>query len=143
MTATAPAAVRRHPTEPGVLDRIADPIASLLGLVPTLTAIDAVTGERRSFPTVRPFEHAGARYLVSRCPEADWVRHLRCAAWAELRIHWRRELVLAWEVEGAERERIVAACRASSDDADRRGLDRLPGPVSGPVFRIVAGAPSR
>jgi hypothetical protein len=143
MTATPTAASRSLPELGTVLGRITEPLATQLGLAPTLTTVHALTGEHDASPTVHPFEHAGARYLVSPYRDTRWVRHLRSAAWAELRLHWHTELVLAWEVGGAERDRVVAAYRAALEEPARQHFDRLPDAAGHPVFRIVAGAARR
>jgi deazaflavin-dependent oxidoreductase (nitroreductase family) len=101
---------------------------------PTLT----VRGRRSRRPIstpVRVFEFDGARYLVSIAGQSHWVRNLRAVGQGELRLGATPELFRGVEVEGDERDRVVAAYRGLGW---RAGMifRTLPDPADHPVFRV-------
>lgn len=80
----------------------------------------------------------GSRYLVAPRGRTDWARNLAAAGWGELRGGRRTERIAALAVEGAERERAIAAYLRSYGWLTRRlfGVSRRPGRE-----RIAAIAP--
>ena len=125
------------------MTRIVNPINRRLGLTPLLVVPGRRTGEQRVVPLGRPFEYGGVRYLVSGRGQTQWVRNLRAAGTAELRIRGRREAFHAVEVTGPEREAIVAAYRDRYGRSVRGYFAEIPDPADHPVFRVepVAAEP--
>lgn len=78
----------------------------------------------------------GARYLMSQYGVTDWVRNLRAAGRGKLRHKGGVDDFAAIEVEGDERDRVIAAFRSKSDGLLNRDFDRLPSAADHPTFRI-------
>lgn len=128
---------RRPYIRPGYfMTHIANPINRRLGLFPTLTVRGRRSGELRTIPLGKPIEYAGARYLVSGRGHTDWVRNLRAAGRCELRIGRVTEMFRTVEVEGEERERVIAAYRAKLARAAKGYFERIPDAADHPVLRI-------
>lgn len=66
------------------------------------------SGELRTTP-VNPLTHEGRRYLVSPRGHTQWVRNLRVAGRAELRVGRRVEEVTAVELTGPETVPVLRA----------------------------------
>jgi hypothetical protein len=66
----------------------------------------------------------------------DWVRNLRAAGRGELRRKGRTEPFTAVEVDGNERDRVIAAFYAKTPKPLRRDFNRLPGAADHPTFRM-------
>ena len=126
----------RHYIRPGfVVSRVVNPVIMKLGLTPTLAVRGRRSGQLRTVP-VMPIEHEGSRYLVAPRGETQWARNLRAAGAGELRRRRRREAFRAVEVDGAERERVVAAYRQKVGGIVKSEFQRLPDPADHPTFRI-------
>ena len=126
----------RRYIRPGfVVSRVVNPVIMKLGFTPTLAVRGRRSGQWRTVP-VMPVEHEGSRYLVAPRGETQWVRNLRVAATGELRRRGRKEPFRAVEVDGAERERVVAAYRQKVGGVVKAHFDRLPDPADHPTFRI-------
>ena len=129
--------MNRPYVRPGfVLAHVVNPIVKRAGVTITLTVRGRRTGELRTTPLGRPFEHAGARYLVSGRGETHWARNLRAAGRGELRIHGVTEGFRAVEIVGAEHDAIVAAYREKVGRSVDGYFKRVPDPADHPVFRI-------
>ena len=139
--------------KPGVLTtRLVNPlIATLtkLGLSVRGSHVLAVrgrkTGKMQEVP-VNPVEVDGLRYLVAPRGDTQWVRNLRAAGEAELRVGQRREHIQAREIENAGKPPVLRAYlqrwkretgkffgvddRASDEDLTRIAPDH-------PVFHIT------
>lgn len=91
----APGRITRHLMNPLVagLTRLGLPLAGSA----VLGVRGRVSGEVRTVP-VNPLAHEGTRYLVAARGETQWVRNLRVAGEAELRVGRRTERVAAAEV---------------------------------------------
>lgn len=126
------------------MQQVANPIMRRLGLFPVLTVRGRESGEPRSVPIGEPLEVDGVRYLVSGRGQTQWARNLRAAGEGELRIRGRSQRFRAVELEGQERERIVAAYRAKLGHSVDTYFDAIPDPADHPVFRIepLAAAPA-
>jgi deazaflavin-dependent oxidoreductase (nitroreductase family) len=125
-----------HYIRPGFVgSRVVNPLIMKLGLVPTLAVRGRRSGEWRTVP-VMPIEHEGSRYLVAPRGETQWVRNLRAAGAGEFRRRGRKEAFRAVEVDGAERERVVAAYRQKVGGMVKAQFDRLPDPADHPTFRV-------
>ena len=107
------------------------------------------TGEWRTVP-VNPLELGGQRYLVAPRGVTQWVRNLRAAGTAELRLGRRVEVISAHEVADADKSEILReyvrrwkpevgkffdGIDESSTDAELLAV--APG---FPVFRVVPGS---
>jgi deazaflavin-dependent oxidoreductase (nitroreductase family) len=66
------------------------------------------TGKRQEVP-VNPVEVDGVRYLVAPRGDTQWVRNLRAAGEAELRVGQRREHIQAREIENACKPLVLRA----------------------------------
>ena len=64
------------------------------------------TGKMQEVP-VNPVEVDGMRYLVAPRGETQWVRNLRAAGEAELRVGQRREHIQAREIESARKPPVL------------------------------------
>ncbi len=122
---------------PALVHRVFNPIALRLGLAGTaaLSVAGRKTGQPRRVP-VLPFEHQGARYVLSTRGEAEWVRNLRAAGKAELRRKGVTEQLRASEVPVTERPPIIDAYRKAAGRAVATYFTSLPDPADHPVFRL-------
>jgi deazaflavin-dependent oxidoreductase (nitroreductase family) len=104
-----------------------------------ISAVLEVAG-RRSGKTVRvtvvPWEVDGAVYLMSQYGLTGWVRNLRAAGRGTLHRKGHSQAFRAVEVEGEERDRVIAVFRARADRFLNRDFDRLPSPADHPTFRV-------
>jgi deazaflavin-dependent oxidoreductase (nitroreductase family) len=104
-----------------------------------IAAVLDVPGRRTGTPlhvTLIPWEVDGKRYLMSQYGVTDWVRNLRAAGRGELRHKGRTEAFTAIEVEGNERDRVIAAFNTRTPKPFRRDFDRRPGAPDHPTFRV-------
>ena len=121
--------------------RVAGPIWLRMGVTSVLEVRGRHTG-RQIKVTLFPVEVDGARYLVSFGGITDWVRNLRAAGRCELRRRGRTETFTAVEVDGAERERAIAAYLGRlgpirrDRDPVKKDFDRLPNAADHPTFRV-------
>jgi deazaflavin-dependent oxidoreductase (nitroreductase family) len=98
-----------------------------------------VRGRRTGTPlhvTLVPVEVDGTRYLLSQYGVTDWVRNLRAAGGGELRRKGRTEAFTATEVDGAERDRVIAAFYARTPKRLTRDFDQRTGAADHPTFRM-------
>jgi len=110
-----------------------------------LTVRRRKTGKVQEVP-VNPIEVDAVRYLVAPRGETQWVRNLRAAGVAELRVGQRREQIHVTELENDAKPPVLRAylrrwqretgkffgvdANASDEELRRRAPDH-------PVFRIV------
>ncbi|HVC78794.1 MAG TPA: nitroreductase/quinone reductase family protein [Candidatus Micrarchaeaceae archaeon] len=83
-----------------------------------------------------PFDFEGARYLVGGGGETQWVRNVRAAGEAQLRMGGNHQAIRTVEIQGPERDRIVTAYRKSMGRRVERYFKVLPNPADHPVFRV-------
>ena len=120
---------------PGFLmANIVNPIVKFLG-GPMLTVRGRRSGVSIKTP-LAPFTHQGVRYLVSGGGETQWVRNLRAAGQGQLRVGRSHEDFRAVELEGVERDQIVAAYRDHMGRRAQRYFVALPELSDHPVFRV-------
>jgi deazaflavin-dependent oxidoreductase (nitroreductase family) len=115
--------------------RVARPIMLRVGLA----AVLEVPGQRTGTPrlvTLIPVEVDGTWYLTSFSGVTAWVRNLRAEGRGVLRRNGRSEAFTAIEVDGNERDRVIAAYVARLDRTFRRDFDRRPGAADHPTFRV-------
>jgi deazaflavin-dependent oxidoreductase (nitroreductase family) len=86
--------------------------------------------------TLIPVDIGGSTYLMGFTGVTGWVRDLRAAGRAELRRKGRAQPFIAIEIEGDERDRVIAAYLARLPGFIKRDFQRRPNPADHPVFRI-------
>jgi len=104
-----------------------------------LADVVEVPGRRTGKPvqvTLARWEVDGTPYLMSQYGETDWVHNLRAAGRGQLRHKGRTEAFSAIEVDGDERDRVIAAFRAKADRMLSKEFDRLPSAADHPTFRV-------
>jgi len=104
-----------------------------------ITAVLEVPGRRTGTPlhvTLAPWQVDGTWYLLSLYGVTDWVRNVRAAGRGELRRKGRAEAFIAIEVDGNERDRVIAAFHARSPKRLKQDFDRRPGAADHPTFRV-------
>jgi deazaflavin-dependent oxidoreductase (nitroreductase family) len=122
---------------------VVNPINRRLGLSPMLIVPGRRSGQLRTTPIGRPFQLADRRYLVSGRGETQWARNLRAAGRCLLRFHGSTESLRATEVDGAERDRVVAAYRRALGRSVDPYFRRIPDAADHPVFRLEPEAAAR
>ena len=118
-----------------LIRRIAGPIWLRIGFVAILT----VPGRRSGAPvqvTLFPVELDRTWYLLSQYGVTEWVRNLRAAGRGELRRKGRTETFTATEVDGDERDRVIAAFHAKTPKPFSRDFDQRPSAADHPTFRM-------
>ena len=122
-----------------LIRRVARPIWLRLGFVSVLT----VPGRRSGAPiqvTLVPVGVDGTLYLLSQYGVTDWVRNLRAAGRGELRRKGRAEAFTVIEVDGDERDRVVAAFHSRTPKPFSRDFDQRPSAADHPTFRMKPSA---
>jgi len=118
-----------------LIRRVAGPIWLRVGL----TAVLEVPGRHTGIPrqvTLFPWEVDGNWYLQSQYGVTDWVRNLRAAGRGGLRRKGRTEAFTAIEVDGAERDRVIATFHARMPKPFSRDFDQRPDAADHPTFRV-------
>jgi deazaflavin-dependent oxidoreductase (nitroreductase family) len=114
--------------------RVVNPVLRFIG-APTLT----VRGRRSGLPVttpLAPFDYQGGRYLVGGGGETHWVRNLRAAGQGQLRMRGTHQDFHAVELQGDERDRVVAAYRDFMGRRVQQYFAKLPSLADHPVFRV-------
>jgi deazaflavin-dependent oxidoreductase (nitroreductase family) len=119
-----------------VMAHLVNPVVARLGGTLVLVVRGRRSGQLVRVPLGRPFDLDGVRYLVSGGGETHWVRNLRAAGTGELLLHGTRTAFRAVDVDGSERDRIVAAYRAKQGQSVAPFFRALPEPRDHPVFRV-------
>jgi len=104
-----------------------------------VAAVLEVPGRRTGKPveaTLAVWQVDGTGYLMSQYGVTDWVRNLRAAGRGKLRRKGAVEDFVGIEVEGDERDRVIAEFRSKADGLLSRDFDRLPSAADHPTFRI-------
>jgi F420H(2)-dependent quinone reductase len=127
------------PTRPvALIRRLATPIWRRVGVVATL-----VVPGRRTGTVIRvnliPVKIDGATYLLSFGGVTEWARNLRASGTADLRYRGATHSFTAIEVEGPERDRVIAKYLAGSGPI-KSDFYRLPDSADHPTFRMVPTA---
>jgi deazaflavin-dependent oxidoreductase (nitroreductase family) len=115
--------------------RFLGPIWSRVGL----TAVLTVPGRRTGTPlrvSLFPVAVDGTTYLLSQYGVSAWVRNLQAAGRGELQRKGRTTPFAAIEVDGAERDRVIAAFHARTPKQFSRDFDQLPSAADHPTFRV-------
>jgi deazaflavin-dependent oxidoreductase (nitroreductase family) len=114
---------------------VARPIMLWVGIA----AVLEVPGRRTATPrhvSLIPWEVDGTWYLLSVHGVTHWVRNLRAAGRGELRRKGHTEAFTAIEVDGNERDQVIAAFHARSPKPFHQDFDRRPGAADHPAFRV-------
>jgi deazaflavin-dependent oxidoreductase (nitroreductase family) len=117
------------------MTHVVNPFIKFTGAMPTLTVRGRRSGRPITTPLI-PFDYEGARYLVAGGGETQWVRNLRAAGQGHLKIRGRDEDFRAVELQGAERDRIVAAFREHMGSWAKNDFQALPNFEEHPAFRV-------
>ena len=119
-----------------VMTSIIGPLAIRSGRIPVLTVGGRTSGKPRSVPIGAPIELDGHKYLVSGRGHTNWILNLRAAGCGTLRHRGVSESFRAVEVDGAERDRVIAAYRAGAGKMVEPAFAKLPDPADHPTFRL-------
>jgi deazaflavin-dependent oxidoreductase (nitroreductase family) len=118
-----------------VMRRIGRPLWLRIGMA----AVLEVPGRQSGAPqraTVIPWDVDGSSYLMSQYGPTGWVRNLRAAGRGQLRRKSQTTAFRAVEVEGAERDRVIAEFVRRTPRPFRRDFERLPSAADHPTFRM-------
>ena len=115
---------------------IVGPLAIRSGRVPVLTVDGRTSGKPRRVPIGAPLELDGHKYLVSGRGQTNWILNLRASGCGTLRHRGVSESFRAVEVDGAERDRVIAAYRAAAGKMVEPAFAKLPDPADHPTFRL-------
>ena len=119
-----------------LLRRVLTPIMWRVGRTVVLNVPGWRTGAGRHVSLI-PMERDGICYLVSMHGATDWVRNLRAAGRCELRRRSGTDAFTATEVDGSERDRVIADYLAKSPKPFKTDFNRRPGAADHPVFRMA------
>jgi deazaflavin-dependent oxidoreductase (nitroreductase family) len=133
--------------KPGlVMKSVVGPLMVRTGRFPVLMVEGRTSGKPRSVPIGAPLELDGQRYLVSARGQTHWILNLRSAGCGTLRARGVTETFRAVEVEGEERDRVIAAYRAALGKQVEAAFAKLPNAANHPTFRLedvaVVSAPT-
>jgi deazaflavin-dependent oxidoreductase (nitroreductase family) len=112
------------------------PIMIRTGRVPVLTVEGRVSGQPRSVPIGAPVDVDGHKYLLSARGKTHWILNLRAAGCGRLRTRGVTESFRAVEVLGDERDRAIAAYRATYGKRFEKAFEKLPNAADHPTFRL-------
>lgn len=115
--------------------RVGDPVFMATGVGAILTVQGRRSGEPRQVK-LTPVDLDGTRYLMAFQGVADWVLNLRAARTCELRQRGRTTGYTATEVEGDERDRVIAKYLSRLPAPVKSDFGRRPDPAHHPVFRV-------
>jgi deazaflavin-dependent oxidoreductase (nitroreductase family) len=119
-----------------VMKSVIGPLMTRAGRFPVLTVEGRTSGKPRSVPIGAPLQLDGHRYLVSARGQTHWILNLRAAGCGTLRQRGISESFRAVEVDGAERDRVIAAYRAALGKSVEPAFAKLPDPSDHPTFRL-------
>ncbi len=124
------------PTRPvALIRRVASPLWLRIGMA----AVLEVPGRRTGMPrrtTIIPVDIDGTMYLMGFTGVTGWVQNLRAAGSCKLRRKGRTDPFTAIEVDGDERDRVIAAYLARLPGFIRQDFARRPGSADHPVFKV-------
>ena len=117
-----------------LIRRIAGPIWQFVGIAAVMEVPDRRTGTPRRVSLI-PVKVDGHWHLLAFGGVTEWARDLRAARRGKLRRRGRTQAFAAIEVEGDERDRVIAAYLRGSGPI-RKDFARRPDPAGHPVFRL-------
>jgi deazaflavin-dependent oxidoreductase (nitroreductase family) len=106
-----------------------------VGLAAVLEVRGRRTGALRRV-TLIPWDLDEITYLMSQHGVTGWVRNLRAAGRGELRRKGHTGAFTAIEVDGDERDRVIAAFYAKTPNPFRADFEQRPGAADHPTFRV-------
>jgi deazaflavin-dependent oxidoreductase (nitroreductase family) len=115
--------------------RIAGPIWRRVGVTAILEVPGRRTGKLQTV-TLIAWEVAGVPYVMSQYGVTDWVRNLRAAGRGEVLHKGHTRSVNAIEVQGDERDQVIAAFEKRTPKPFRRDFDQRPDAADHPTFRL-------
>ncbi len=86
--------------------------------------------------TLIPWDVEGTWYLLSQYGASAWVQNLRSAGRCEMHRKGGAQAFRAVEVDGSERDRVIAVFMAKTPKPFRRDYDRRPAATDHPAFRL-------
>jgi deazaflavin-dependent oxidoreductase (nitroreductase family) len=123
------------PTRPvAFIRRLAGPVWQRVGIAAVLEVPGWRSGATMRVPLI-PAKVDRTLYLMAFGGVTDWARNLRAAGRGELRYRGRTVVFKATEVDGAERDRAIAAYLAGSGPL-RKDFNRRPNAADHPTFRV-------
>jgi deazaflavin-dependent oxidoreductase (nitroreductase family) len=117
-----------------LIRRLAGPIWQLVGVAAVLTVADRRTGTPRRVSLI-PVKVDGNWYVLSFGGVTEWSRDLRAAGRGELRRRGRTRAFTAIEVDGEERNQVIAKYLRGSGPV-KNDFERRPDPADHPVFKL-------
>lgn len=130
----APAAALAPTTPVAFIRRLAGPLWKRVGIA----AVLEVRGRRSGAPlrvTLIPVKLDGNLYLLSFGGVTDWARNLRAARRGELHHKGRRQAFIPIEIDGDERDHVIARYLAGSGPV-KKDFYRRPAAADHPTFRV-------
>lgn len=133
-----------EPNRPSAALKPTGPVALIRGLAGPLwkrvgiAAVLEVAGRRSGTPlrvTLIPVRVEGNLYLLSFGGVTDWARNLRAAGRGALRHKGRTQAFTAIEIDGDERDRVIARYLAGSGPI-KKDFYRRPAATDHPTFRL-------
>ena len=118
-----------------IMRRVLDPLFSRVGITASLEIPSRSTGTPIRV-VIAPVPVDDRLYLLSTYGDTRWVRNLRAAGGGKLRHKGRTRDIKAIEVDGEERDRVIAAFHARAPGPLRQDFDRFPIPADHPAFRV-------
>jgi deazaflavin-dependent oxidoreductase (nitroreductase family) len=124
-----------------LIRRIGNPVFMATGVGAVLTTKGRRTGSPRRVK-LTPVDLDGTTYLMAFQGVGDWVLNLRAAGECELQRKGRSNAYTAIEVEGDERDRVIAKYLSRLPAPVKNDFARRPEPAHHPVFRVepIAGS---
>lgn len=123
------------PTQPvALIRRVAGPLWQLVGIA----AVLEVPGRRSGTPrrvSLIPVKVDENLYLMAFGGVTEWARNLRAAGRGELRRRGRTQAFTAIEVDGDERDRVIARYLRGAGPI-KKDFYRRPGAADHPTFRL-------
>lgn len=117
-----------------LIRRLAGPLWLRVGVAALLDVPGRRTGVTQRVMVI-PVNLDGSTYVLSFGGVTSWAQNLRAAGHAQLRHKGRTREVTAIEVEGPERDRVIAKYLAGSGPV-KRDFYRRPDPSEHPAFRL-------
>ena len=117
-----------------LIRRVATPVWLRVGIAATLVVPGRRTGTPRDVKVI-PVKLDGFTYLLSFGGVTEWARNLRAAGRGDLRHKGRTQAFTAIEVEGDERDRVIAKYLARSGPI-KSDFYRRPEAADHPSFRL-------
>jgi deazaflavin-dependent oxidoreductase (nitroreductase family) len=118
-----------------LIRRVASPLWLRIGMAAVLEVPGRRTGTPRR-ATIIPVDIDGTTYLMGFTGITGWVQNLRAAGRADLRRKGRAVPFNGIEVEGDERDRVIAAYLARLPGFIKKDFERRPGAADHPVFKV-------